>query len=101
MRSVLVTIGRLSPDGGEWLTRYAQGVIPLIAEYGGTILTRALPREPIVGDADRMPDLVAVMRFPSEERLREFITSARYQAFVPHRERAFEWLRSYVADEAM
>ncbi len=100
MRNTLVTIGRLNPDGGQWLAKYAEAVIPLIARYQGSIITRVLPKEPVVGDAEHMPDLVAIVRFESEAAIREFLGSAEYQEFVPYRERAFAWLRSYVADDA-
>lgn len=100
MRSTLVTVGRLKPDGGQWLAKYAEGVIALIPRYQGSIITRVLPKEPVVGDAEHMPDLIAIMQFPSEATIREFLGSPEYQQFVPHRERAFAWLRSYVAEDA-
>ncbi|MBX9735612.1 MAG: DUF1330 domain-containing protein [Phycisphaerales bacterium] len=100
MRNTLVTVGRLNQDGGQWLAKYAEGVIPLIAQYQGSIVTRVLPKEPVVGDAEHMPDLIAIIQFPNEEAIREFLGSPEYQQFVPHRERAFAWLRSYVADDA-
>lgn len=100
MHSTLVTIGRFRPDGARHLEQYAHGVLPLIQEFGGTVVTRLLPREAIVGDSEHQPSLIAVIRFPTEEQLRTFITSPRYLQHVPHRERAFAWLRSYIADEA-
>ncbi len=100
MRNTLVTIGCLNHDGDQWLAKYAEGVIPLIAQHQGSIVTRVLPKEPVVGDGEHMPDLIAVIDFPSEAAIRSFLGSAAYQQLVPHRERAFAWLRSYVADDA-
>ena len=100
MHSTLVTIGCFSPEGATSFAQYARGVLPLIAESGGTIVTRLFPRETVVGDSERQPDLIAVIQFQSEHQLRDFITSPQYLQHVPNRDRAFAWLRSYIADEA-
>ncbi|MEL7088958.1 MAG: DUF1330 domain-containing protein, partial [Planctomycetota bacterium] len=92
MPSLLVTLGRLKPDGQSHLERYADGVIPLIHRFGGEIVVRMITEKSVVGDDTQRPDLVAVMRFPSPAVIRDFLGSDDYQRHVPHRERAFDTL---------
>lgn len=101
MPVLLITIGTLHSDRGDALERYAAGVIPLIEAAGGTVLTRGVPFRTLVGGADALPDLVAVMRFPSAEIARGLLDSPEYQAQVPHRERAFRTIATYLAHDLM
>jgi uncharacterized protein (DUF1330 family) len=101
MSAILITIGTLNPDGGHALDRYAEGVIPLIQAAGGAVVSRAQPTECVVGSADGMPDLVAVMRFPSAEGIRSFLSSDAYRSNLPHRNRAFSLIHSYIATDML
>jgi peroxiredoxin/uncharacterized protein (DUF1330 family) len=101
MSALLITIGRLRPEGGTALEQYAAGVIPLIAAAGGEVIVRGMPRETVVWEGDRgdRPDLVATMRFPSAEAIRTFLDSREYQSHRASRDAAFEDLHSYIADD--
>lgn len=101
MSMLLITVARLRPDGDAALGRYAAGVVPLVAAAGGEVLGRGRPQETVVGDRDGQPDLVAVIRFPSADAIRRFLGSAEYQANIPHRDQAFEDVRSYIAADLM
>lgn len=99
MSMLLITVGRFRENGGAALDRYATAVIPLIDAAGGMVLSRGLPRETVVGPGDHRPDLVAVMRFPSEDAIRRFLDSAAYREQEVHRNAAFSDVRSYIADD--
>jgi uncharacterized protein (DUF1330 family) len=101
MANLLITIGKLNPDGKEALGRYATGVIPLIEAAGGTVLARGALSECVVGSPVGQPDLVAVMRFPSAQAIRDFFESEAYRANLAHRNQAFREVRSYIADDLM
>jgi uncharacterized protein (DUF1330 family) len=76
-------------------------VIPVIKAAAGLVVSRGSPQESIVGDDEERPDLVAVIRFPTAEAIRRFLSSAEYQANVPHRDRAFADIHSYIATDLM
>jgi uncharacterized protein (DUF1330 family) len=40
-------------------------------------------------------DLVAVMEFPSEEAMKQFLTSEAYLAMEPYRDKAFKFLTTF------
>ena len=101
MSALLITVGRLRPGGSPALDRYAAGVLPLIAAAGGTVIVRGQPRETVVGDQARQPDLVAVIRFRNTTAVREFLESEAYQAHVPDSREAFEDVQSYIATDLM
>jgi uncharacterized protein (DUF1330 family) len=101
MSSLLITIGKLNPDGSEALKRYAAGVIPLIEAAGGVVLARGNPKESIVGNSNGRPDLVAVMRFADDDSIRSFLSSEAYLANVPHRNLAFREIHTYIAADLM
>jgi uncharacterized protein (DUF1330 family) len=62
---------------------------------------RGIPQETVVGDDERRPDLVAVIRFPTAEAIRRFLSSPEYRANQPHRDRAFPEVHSYIAADLM
>jgi|SRR5579864_1586671 len=99
MSALLVTIGHLRDDRGDALEQYAAGTIPLITAAGGEVITRASPIEAVVGGPQNRPDLVAVIRFPSADAVREFLTSGAYRANVAYRNRAFVEVHSYIATD--
>ena len=101
MSALLITIGRFRTGGDDALRQYVAGVVPLIAAAGGEVVSRGAPQETVVGDNGKRPDLVAVMRFPSADAIREFLDSREYRAHVAFRNEAFEDLRSYIALDLM
>ena len=101
MSTLLITVARFRRDGEEARRQYVAGVMPLIAAAGGEVVSRGRPQETVVGDAADQPDLVAVMRFPRPEAVRSFLESEAYRAQVGFRNRAFEDVRSYIAEDLM
>lgn len=101
MSTLLITIARLRPDGAEALERYAAGVIPIITAQGGQVVSRGIPQETVVGGDQGRPDLVAVIRFPSAQAIRGFLASPEYRANLPHSDRAFSQVHSYIAADLM
>jgi peroxiredoxin/uncharacterized protein (DUF1330 family) len=101
MSALLITVGRFREDGADALGQYVAGVVPLINAAGGEIVTRGRLRQTVVGEARNQPDLVAVMRFPGAEAIRSFLGSDAYRSHDGVRDRAFEDVRSYIADDLM
>src|SRR5215510_7247507 len=101
MSALLITIGRFRKGGDEALRRYVAGVVPLIVDAGGELVTRGRPQNTVVGDPTGQPDLVAVMRFPDAEAIRGFLESHAYRSHVSFRDEAFEDVRSYIAADLM
>jgi uncharacterized protein (DUF1330 family) len=67
----------------EGFGAYEQVARPLIAQYGGVYLAAA--RGPEVLEGDPHPKGVALIEFPSLERLRAFWASPEYAAVKPLR----------------
>ena len=101
MGMLLITVGQIRETGRAALGRYAEGVMPLIRAAGGEVVGRGSPQETVVGDGSGRPDLVALIRFPDAETIRQFLGSAAYQAQVRHRDEAFSELRSYIAADLL
>lgn len=101
MSTLLITIGRLRTDGADALERYAAGVIPVITAQGGQVVSRGIPQETVVGGDEGRPDLVAVIRFPTAEAIRRFLSSPEYRANLTHSDRAFSEVHSYIAADLM
>jgi len=101
MSALLITIGRFRKGGDDALRQYVAGVVPLITAAGGEVVSRGRPLDTVVGDRSGQPDLIAVMRFPDAEAIREFLNSHAYRAHVSFRNEAFEDVRSYIADDLM
>lgn len=99
MSAILVTIAKIAANGQDALEQYATGTIPLIQAAGGEIIFRLRPTVTVVGEQSARPDLVAVMRFDSPGAIRSFLTSEEYRRQVPHRDRAFSEIYSYIAEE--
>jgi uncharacterized protein (DUF1330 family) len=96
MSAIMITVGILAENGAEELERYAQGVMPLLEEAGVKILGRYQGQEMLVGED--MFDLVSVMEFPDVNAMKQFLNSDAYMAMVPHRTKAFEFLRTFACN---
>src|SRR6185295_12848938 len=75
MSMLLITIGRLRDGGKAALERYGEAVIPLISAAGGEVVGRGNPQETVVGDDRGRPDLIALIRFPNADTIRQFLAS--------------------------
>ena len=101
MSMLLITIGRLRDGGKAALERYGEAVIPLISAAGGEVVGRGNPQETVVGDDRGRPDLIALIRFPNADTIRQFLASAEYRAQMRHRYEAFVELHSYIAADLL
>lgn len=79
-------IGLVEITDPERYQQYARGAQPIIEQYGGEILSRGGKVVSIEGEPP--PPRVAVVRFPSIERAREFYQSDEYQAVKKYRDGA-------------
>ena len=93
MSTIMITVGTLAENGAESLDRYAKGVIPLLEQAGVKILGRYQGVEALVGDSPF--DLVAVMEFPNEIAMKQFLSCDAYAAMIPHRYKAFKYLTTF------
>lgn len=92
MSATMITVANFAEDGSEALQRYVEGVLPLLEQAGATV-QRYGGVETLIG-SERF-DLVAVMEFPSEAAMKEFLSSAAYTAMDSHREKAFKFLTTF------
>lgn len=86
-RAFVPTIAR-----AEALQRYVEGTLPLL-EQAGAKVQRYQGIEALVGQD--LFDLVAVMQFPNEAAMRQFLGSDDYAAMEPYRDKAFRFLRTF------
>lgn len=92
MTVTMITIANFAEDSAEALRHYVEGVLPLL-EQAGVKLQRYEGVETLVG-SDRF-DLVAIMEFPSEVAMKQFLASDAYGAMEPYREKAFKFLTTF------
>jgi uncharacterized protein (DUF1330 family) len=95
MTTTMITVANFAEDGSEALQQYVEGVLPLLKQAGAQV-QRYGSVETLVG-SDRF-DLVAVMEFPSEAAMKQFLSSDAYRAMEPHREKAFQFLTTFSSD---
>jgi uncharacterized protein (DUF1330 family) len=95
MTATMITIANFAEDGVEDLQRYVEGVLPLL-EQAGAKVQRYGGLETLVG-SDRF-DLVAVMEFPNEAAMQQFLSSDAYAAMEPYRDKAFKFLTTFASN---
>ena len=66
------TITDLETYRGEYIPQ----VLPFIAKYNGEIVVASFDAEPLQGSPEKG---VVVLRFPSEEAVRDFVNDPEYQ----------------------
>ncbi|MBW4471546.1 MAG: DUF1330 domain-containing protein [Stenomitos rutilans HA7619-LM2] len=98
MTATMITIANFAEDGAEALQRYVEGVLPLL-EQAGAKVHRYGGVETLVG-SDRF-DLVAVMEFPSEAVMKQFLSSDAYTVMEPYREKAFQFLTTFSSESLL
>ncbi len=77
------------PGGTDLYARYAEGVLPILADVGAELITPFLPTdEALEGGFD--PDLVGFVRYPSARAFDEMWRSDRYQDVAHYRTDAVE-----------
>lgn len=98
MTVTMITIANFAEDGAEALQRYVEGVLPLL-EQAGAKVQRYAGVETLV-NTDRF-DLVAIMEFPSEDAMKQFLSSQAYMAMEPYRDKAFKFLTTFSSNSLM
>ena len=63
-------------DFERYRDEYVPQVIPFIAKHGGKVIVASAESEPVQGNPEKG---VVVIRFPSEEAVRDFINDPEYQ----------------------
>jgi uncharacterized protein (DUF1330 family) len=63
-------------DAKRYGEEYVPRVIPFIAKYEGEVLVASVDAEPLQGNPEKS---VVVIRFPSEQAVRDFMNDPEYQ----------------------
>ncbi len=63
-------------DIERYRAEYIPKVFPFIAKYGGEVVVGSFDAEPLQGNPEKG---VVVLRFPSEEAVRNFVNDPEYQ----------------------
>ena len=63
-------------DFGRYRDEYIPQVIPFIAKYDGEIVVASADTEPLQGNPEKG---VVVIRFPTEQAVRDFVNDPEYQ----------------------
>ena len=71
-----------TPDTGDDLSRYLDGIVDLIVEHGGVVAQRG-----VTDASDDQPLEIHFCQFESEDILDNFMGDKRRVAFAPERER--------------
>lgn len=64
-------------DIGRYRREYQAKVMPFILKYGGEVVVSTTEAEPLQGVPAKG---VVIMRFPSEQAVRDFVNDADYQS---------------------
>jgi uncharacterized protein (DUF1330 family) len=92
MSVTMITVANFAEGGAEALQNYVEGVLPLL-EQSGAKVRRYAGVEALVGEEQF--DLVAVMDFPNESAMKNFLCSDAYISMEPYRDKAFKFLRTF------
>jgi uncharacterized protein (DUF1330 family) len=68
----------------SWVSEYVQEVTKMIGRYGGRYLART-PNAQQLERKRALPQIVALLEFPSQEALQEWYSSAEYQPYLQRR----------------
>lgn len=92
MSVTMITVANFAETGTEALHRYVEGTLPLLAQ-AGAMVQRYGGVEALV---DQTPfDLVAIMEFPSDAAMRQFLASDAYRAMEVYRDQAFTCIKAF------
>jgi uncharacterized protein (DUF1330 family) len=94
MPVTMVTVADFATDGADALDRYVSGTLPLL-EQAGAQVERYSGTEAVVGDEPF--DLVAVITFPNDAAMQQFLKNDEYLALEPDRDRAFRSIKTFVS----
>ena len=76
------------PDlsGREAYLRYGAGVQACLAAVGGKARFSGMVTELMLGEADELWDMVAIVEYPSRAAMLQMVQSPEYQAIAKHRD---------------
>ena len=76
------------PDlsGREAYLRYGAGVQACIAAVGGKSLFSGMVTDLMIGEAEELWDMVAIVQYPSRAAMLQMLQSTQYQAISKHRD---------------
>lgn len=63
-------------DIDRYLAEYIPKAAPFVAKYGGEVIVGSFDAEPLQGGPEKS---VVVIRFPSEQHVRDFVNDPEYQ----------------------
>jgi len=95
-KTTLIVTSTLGSDQQEALTKYVQGVMPLLLKLGGVVIKRSMVTDTYHGD--KYFTFILVMDFPSKKALVEMFESESYQSLIPAREKGFKSINILFAD---
>ena len=96
MVHVLVTL-KDNPHEPEALAEYKRRATLIRDEYGAELVLRMNTVERLVGDLPE--ESVRLLRFPSADHVRGWLTDPRYVEIIPLRERGYERVTVTILEE--
>jgi uncharacterized protein (DUF1330 family) len=96
MAKKLLVLSNPNPEGKAAAEEYGAGVKALLAKFGGSIASRSVVTETVVGTFSAA--VVMVVEFESEQGLKDFVFGDEYAALVPLRDQAFSQMTLLLAD---
>ena len=85
--------------GPELYKRYAQNVIPLLENAGGSVIWRGKVLQTIIGDTEKTPELFMLVRYPSVKNFLDMIYSQEYREVSKDRSLALVYGGLYATSE--
>ncbi len=95
MSALLINL--MTVKDGEKIQDYAKGAGPLVAQYGGEVITKGAVNSIPVGTFSA--GAVSVLRFPSVDAIHDFLDDADYAPLVPIRDAGAD-VNFVIVDEA-
>ena len=77
-------IAEVNITDDSWVPEYIQEVTRLIEQHGGRYLARTPNTQRLEGER-ALPQVVALIEFPSQEALQAWYSSAEYQPYLQQR----------------
>jgi len=78
-------VTELNVTNDNWVPSYLENVTRLVEQHGGRYLARSSKIEKVEGER-QVPQLIAIVEFPSKEAATSFYTSAEYQPYLRQRQ---------------
>jgi len=91
-------VAELNVSNDNWVPSYLENVTRLVEQNGGRYLARTPKIEKLEGDR-QIPNIFAIIEFPSKEAATSFYTSAEYQPYLRARQQGASTAMVLVAGE--